>query len=467
MSSVATRGGRIELRGLILGLLPLAGGLALGAVYAYSAFGFNPLLLPAAAVAGVLAAISLTRPEVGIAAALAIVPLTTFGVSAQIINLFLFAWALFLFTVALLQARGRQVGRTRTMLTATVWLYLAVAIVAFALSNDPTEARRLIRALLTGLLLLGAIALTVRDRRQMGWVLAGASCAALLAGGVATKDYLTGTGSTTGFVTDSGEVVARITAGFVHPNQLGGFLVLLVPLSLAGALLYPKARLLHAAAMLLAIGGIYASFSRGALMGLALVPFVFLRGRRSLLVVPVLALLLFAATPNLLQERFGTLTSSGSEAATRVDIWSSALQLWEQHPVTGVGLGGFPQAYSEARIPGKAFLPDTIFEPPPHAHNVFLQALAEEGIFGLVALLAVLAVALHALWRLRRGYGRWATVMTSGLMASLVAFLVHNQFDVTLFDAATGPYVWALLGLVAALPHVVASTQSEPAPAQT
>jgi len=431
-----------------------AGAVGLGVLYPLSALAISPLVLPALAVVAALAVVSASRPHVGVAAALAIAPLGAFGVSGQILKLFLLGWSIYLFGLALLRGRAARSSPGVPRLTIVLTLYLAIAVVAFALTSEPTEARRLMRTLITGLLLFGTVSLSVREREHVAWILGGASLAALLVGGLATLDYVRGTGTDGGFLTNSGEVVSRVTAGFAHPNQLGGFLVLLVPLGIAGALLHQRARLLHAGGVVLAIGGIYASFSRGALIGLVLVPFIFLRGRRALFIVPVVLLVGGLGAPNLLKERFATLTSSGGEASTRVDIWRSALQIGESHPIAGVGLGGFPRAYANARIAGKAFLPQTIFEPPPHAHNLFLHLFAEEGLLGLLALLAVVTAATRATLALRRAPDRWTRVMGSGLLAALVAFLVHNQFDVTLFDVSTAIEFWALLGLISAVPEL-------------
>jgi O-antigen ligase len=150
---------------------------------------------------------------------------------------------------------------------------------------------------------------------------------------------------------------------------------------------------------------------------------------------------------------------------TRTDIWRAAVTIWEQHPVLGVGVGGFPLAYAETPIPGKLFLPNTVFQPPPHAHNLFLNILAEQGIIGFVVFLLVVLIALRACVRLRAGPDRFMRMLGTGLLAALLAFLVHNLFDVTLFDSVTGPYVFVLLGLVAAA-DLMMRPAGMPAPAR-
>jgi O-antigen ligase len=157
-----------------------------------------------------------------------------------------------------------------------------------------------------------------------------------------------------------------------------------------------------------------------------------------------------AVTPGLITERFATANQSGGDLATREDFWNAAEHIWEGHPVLGVGLGGFPGAYASARLPAKQFLPDSVLEPPPHAHNLFLQMLAEQGILGLLSLLAIIGVAVRMALELRRHAERWLRVLGSAMLAALVAFLIHNMFDVTLIEE-TGIDFWAMLGLLSAL----------------
>jgi O-antigen ligase len=165
----------------------------------------------------------------------------------------------------------------------------------------------------------------------------------------------------------------------------------------------------------------------------------------------LVALAFALATPGLVKERFATLTASGNATVTtRVGIWKTALSMWEQHPILGVGLGNFPAAYANTPVPGKVFLPNTVFQPPPHAHDVFLQLMAEQGIFGLLTFVGILAVALRATVRLRAGPERWIRVLGCALLGALLVFLAQNLFDLTIEDPQTGLYMFTLFGLIAA-----------------
>jgi len=79
--------------------------------------------------------------------------------------------------------------------------------------------------------------------------------------------------------------------------------------------------------------------------------------------------------------------------------------------------------------------------------------LAEQGVAGLVVFAAVFGLALRDTIALRRSSQGWIGVLGSGLLASLLGFALHNQFDVTLVEG-TGTYFWAVLGLLSALTAV-------------
>lgn len=432
-------------RSTALGAAWLIAAVAIGAFAALLSYRFHPVAPLAALAAVALLVASASRPELGVAAALVLLPLGRLGYvpGAQFLVTGL---AVYLVAVVLLTRRAS--GPPAMALPAV--LFLVAMIIGYAVSPE-VAGRQQLRTIVTALALFYVTAVCVRDRGQWIVVLLGLAFATLAVGLTAAYEGASGGSQTGGFVTSGGEIVARVTGGFISPNQLAGFLVALAPMMLVGALIQRRGWLLYLPAFALASFGVYISFSRGALIGLALVPFVFLRGRQLLGAVPVIAVLLVGFTPTLLQERFATLTSSGSEIATRVDIWRTAGAVWQSAPVAGAGLGSFPDAYAQARVPGKQFLPQSKLEPPPHAHNLALQMLAETGLVGLLALLGVLSAAVTAAVGLRRASERWVRLAATGILASLVAFLVHNMFDVTLFQSETGAVFWVTLGLLASL----------------
>lgn len=439
---------------LALGL-PLLGACA-GALSAALAFAVHPAATPVVVGFAALAAVSLARMEIGVAAALALLPLGYVVETAGPPWLAGSAWIGVLFALALGRWLGsRHPARAMPRLVWVLAVFVVVGFVGVATSDELEPALPFVRSLVVGLALTFVIATQIRTLAQVRTILLGFSLATLGIGAYAAYLYLGDFDTTSGFFTASGELARRVSAGFAQPNQLGGILVLLLPFSVAGALIHRGAAPLHLAAIVLGSYGVYVSFSRGALVALLAIPLVFARRRTLLLAAPVLVAAIVLATPDLVRERFATLTEQGSEIATRLDFWRVAVTVWSEAPILGAGVGSFPDAYATARIPGKEFLPATIFEPPPHAHNLALQTLAEQGLIGLVALVAVIAAAAAAALALRRAAVRWIRVVGTASLASLVALLVHNLVDVTLLEV-TATLFWASLGLTIGL-HQAAS----------
>ena len=88
--------------------------------------------------------------------------------------------------------------------------------------------------------------------------------------------------------------------------------------------------------------------------------------------------------------------------AFRDNIWRTGLQAWREFPAFGVGMGNFGRIgyghlehWSAQR--GESLDRSRVM-PQAHAHNLFINTIAERGAFGLLALLAALAA---WIWSLR------------------------------------------------------------------
>ena len=457
MTAIGGRGTRLSPRTAAGATILVAGAALLGAAYALTAFAASPFTLPAAALAAGAVAATVWRPQIGIAVAFVLVPignaglvkvpLGTLGISDPPPWVLPSVWVVFVLLLVLARP-SQDDGLEPPRLSLALGIYAAVALLATAVAAAPGTAAPILRSLATGILLFAAVTLAVRTRRDVVWVLGGIAAAAAIIGVYAAYQRATGYTGGQGFYTSSGELVYRATAGFPHPNQLGGFMAMLIPLIIAGAFIARRWRTFFLIAAALGLFGLYVSFSRASMVGLAVAPLLLLRDRRGLLIIPVLGVLLLTAAPNLVEERFATLSSGGSEFATRTDFWDTARFIWTQHPVVGVGLGGFPDAYADARVAGKEFLPTTIFQPPPDAHNIFLQLLAEEGLLGLLAFLALIFLAFRTAMWVARSDG-WLGTLGTGLLATLIVVVVNDLFSVTLLEA-NGAVFLGVLGLLSA-----------------
>jgi O-antigen ligase len=95
--------------------------------------------------------------------------------------------------------------------------------------------------------------------------------------------------------------------------------------------------------------------------------------------------------------------SSFNSMDVRVKIWNSALLIWRHNPVFGVGIKNFHQATREKQTSWLAeenkTYTDEIYHPSSHAHNLYLNILAEQGITGFSVIFLNLLYICYLLYR--------------------------------------------------------------------
>ncbi|GHO43024.1 hypothetical protein KSX_11870 [Ktedonospora formicarum] len=278
------------------------------------------------------------------------------------------------------------------------------------------------------------------------------------------------------FVRGSG---LRIYGTFNQPNPYAGFIdmALLITISLTLLGRNWATRILAGGATILLGAAFVLSQSRGANIALALaLVFLCIVGfpRLNVLVrlgVIVLLLLFAAYCANLIPEHYVTpilhkLGLAGISfvnphdedfsTAERLAHWIAGINMFLDHPLLGVGIGNYPNAYPRYFI--------TIFANPlGHAHNYYINIAAEAGIFGFAGLFTFLFSifltgkrVLHILnkririakkevypTQVRTGAESFeqrrtlylASLLSNdralaiGLIASLLAICLHNLFD--------------------------------------
>ncbi len=190
-----------------------------------------------------------------------------------------------------------------------------------------------------------------------------------------------------------GRLILRPYATFPHPNVLAGYTLIVLILSL---FFLWKPRGLRILTLLAGTATVIVSFSRTVWVVWVLILGFWLWSKRKGLVLPSLFFLNFK-----------------SEAVwRRLDLANTALKMFKNSPLLGVGLGNFIPKLPKLLIPQKIYF----WQP---VHNIFLLILAEAGMVGGWCLVYGGWFILRKLWQKKN----------LALFYSLVAIILTGLFD--------------------------------------
>lgn len=106
----------------------------------------------------------------------------------------------------------------------------------------------------------------------------------------------------------------------------------------------------------------------------------------------------------------------------RMAHWQAGLAMWRDHFWLGVGLGCYEPAYPRYALVNWPL-------PLGHAHNFYLNLLAETGVVGLAAHLMLLGTLLGRLWTATRRLSGPERGLALGLLGAWTHLMVHHGVD--------------------------------------
>ncbi len=254
----------------------------------------------------------------------------------------------------------------------------------------------------------------------------------------------------------------RATGTVNEANDFAGYLVLVGPLAVAAGLTLRNRWILLGGGVgtLLFAAALVATLSRSGWLGIlvAVVTLaVFLPQRRrqiALIGGGVLVVLLVGGLAGPIADRLGNQAGSSplDTFLARVPIWSAAIGMVRSHPIFGVGLDQF-QVFIDSYDPDLGV---------NQAHNLFLNMAAERGVVGFAAFVALIVIMFKSLMSAVRSAPDFPyRVLVAGVIASLLGFLVHSQFDVSYYDYKILLMFWFIVGLAGVLPKLRKNLDAE------
>jgi O-antigen ligase len=320
-------------------------------------------------------------------------------------------------------------------------------------------------------------ALTLVKDHEWQWLVFGVTMAGLVNAVIGLYEFLGGSGALH-LVVDGR--FFRAFGTFGQPNPFGGFMGLLAPITLMMAAGYMMRWWRRRQWQDAGLAGFYALATAGLLVGIAIS-----WSRGAWLAIGVAMAVVFFALPRrirygaalaaILIGGFGLLWLSGTLPASvtarissstadffafedmrGVDItpanypvverlahWQAALNMAQNRPWLGVGFGNYEVVYEQYRL-------INWHEPLGHAHNYYLNLLAEGGVIGLTGYISLWLIVLWLNWQLRKHPDILARFVGIGLLGTWTYLAVHSLFD-NLYVNNLFLHIGLILGILAVL----------------
>ena len=241
-------------------------------------------------------------------------------------------------------------------------------------------------------------------------------------------------------------VTFRVFSTFGNPNVYGIYLLLAIPLSVAG-FVYFKRSVLKLSCLILSfvlLVNLLLTFSRGSYLALAFIAGVLvllMEKRFVVLFLPALVGSLFILPQSVIIRIQSILNFQDASTMFRFAIWEGTVRMLRDYWMIGVGQGSdsFRRVYSFYALAAT---------PTQHTHNLFLQMASEIGVLGLVVFIGLLACYFRAMSHL---FVRTLCIKHKFLAAVFIAaplgILLQGLFDHVFFNYSVLLSFYVFLGI--------------------
>ena len=262
--------------------------------------------------------------------------------------------------------------------------------------------------------------------------------------------------------TELGIPVYRSTGTFHNPNDLACFLM--IGISISFALLIIEKTKIYTKVIMIVITGItgvalIASFSRGGwLSTFVAVAFIIILQRRWSYIALfggmfiLMLIILSVKFPHIILsalDRFGSIINPFSEASSssRISLIRTGIWMWQDHPIFGVGGGGFPYYAFDYIDPDMPRAVSSVKE----AHTLQVKILAEQGLVGFsIAVWFFFTVLFDGIRSIRAMKDIYFKKIQIGFVALFVGFIANFTFASDMHNNI----FWITIGVIYAIPIV-------------
>ncbi len=416
-------------------------GLLMGACNVYF-----PFWMPIAVIAAILTTVVIfCQPEIGLLASLALLPF--FGTLPLIVLSVITCLAFFVKLI-----RGKRVIKIGAIEITVIFFTLALVVFGLALSGDIMSSLKTVSMMLLFICIYFCMANSMSSNQWVDNIIGVLVLDGAIVAAIAIYQFATGYALNTDWVdlTVFSNISTRVVGTFGNPNMFADYLILIIPIALAGMIIATgKRRIVPTIAFALMIIALGFTYSRGAWLGMiiALIVFALVYNAKLLKALPFIAVitgLAVAFIPSSFLDRFVSIGNAAEgSTAYRLNIWRGMLGLLGDNWHFGIGMG--EQVFSQ-KYPMYA-VGNTVSA--PHAHSIYLQIAASLGIIGLVALIAVMInairLSLDGFYTMSK---RRSGVIMLGLGMGMLALFIHGATDYVWYNNRILLLFWMILGIM-------------------
>lgn len=244
----------------------------------------------------------------------------------------------------------------------------------------------------------------------------------------------------------------RTSISYGHPNTFAGVLVLLLPIVCSYAFQVYKEHANKVWLWLSILSGILGFLalvftgSRGGLLGLA-GGLLFILMAQSIIkkhnikkIVAVLSVVIIAGIGAMNLNTGGIAYNQRTSGdLTRIHMWQSSINMWNDHKVFGVGIANWREQYLNNYI-----LPDEHYDVVNQPHDIYLNFLSTSGMVGFMGLLVWTIGSVCVLYKWYKQSDNW---LCMGVLWSIVGIYLVGFVDAGFYMKSIGRIMFCLLGI--------------------
>ena len=160
-----------------------------------------------------------------------------------------------------------------------------------------------------------------------------------------------------------------------------------------------------------------------------------------------LAVILLLSDATLVDRMTSIFTKMDTSSEMRLAFWESTIAMILDHPLLGIGWGSYFMVY-----PNYDYYMQGNFIKIVHAHNMYLNFMAEIGLFGFVSYMVCFFGVIYKAFKAQvMKLDSLIKAMLLGIGLGLSALAINGLTDYVMFNTELSMLVWLFSGIVVSI----------------